>query len=936
MSHDTTLRLIRIFLSSPSDVEDERAIARRAIKELADDPLIRNRAVLRTVAWDELSSRTPMLATLTPQEAINRRLPRPSDCEVVVVVFWARMGTPLPYPEYKKPSGEPYYSGTEWEYLDAEGGAREHPDGRPLIVLYRRTEKMLIDIDDPEFEAKKEQRERVKAFFERFSDPSGSIVGGYNSYVTPDDFRALFEVDLRELVDMILSQPADRTATTVPVTDEEHEPAWPPDKSPFPGLRAFGPDDASVFFGRGRETDALLKRLGESRFLAVVGASGSGKSSLVGAGLIPRLKDNAITGSKDWRWIPFTPGEVSDDPFTALGVQLALLVDRTPRGLADDLRADPAHIPDIAVQALAGWPDWAELLLFVDQFEELFTVVHPDLRAPFVDLLDAAARADRLRIIATLRADFYHVCLKYKALEELLRAGSFPLGIPNQIALYEMITRPTARAGLEFENGLPEALLADTGDEPGSLALMAYTLDELYQDCCDSADGRLSHAAYDALGGVQGAIGTRAENTFAGLETEAQATLPRVFRELVEVDDRGTATRQRAPLAHFESSDAAWRLLEAFTEARLLTASRVGDEAVIEVAHEALFQSWPRLAGWIEDTQADLFLLRQLRQAVELWVRRGFRDDFLWTGQRLKDAQAMTERLQPRLNDTEREFLRSEVERLEEQLEDESLDHAARAGIGERLHVIGDTRPGVGLRPDGLPDIVWCPVPGGTVTLERNAGTFEVQPFEIAKYPVTLMQFQAFLDDPEGFSHPAWWRDLAADKKHKRAPDTPTFRLSNNPRDSVSWYDAIAFCRWLSQKSGEKIRLPTEWEWQQAATGGNPRNKYPWGPDWEDGRRCNTYESGLNRTTTVGLYPQGASPVGALDMSGNVFEWCLNEYEKAQNTDLAGDARRVVRGGAWLSNLNSARCVYRRRLNPFNRGDNLGCRLVRVPPSRLP
>jgi formylglycine-generating enzyme required for sulfatase activity len=928
MSHDTTLRLIRVFLSSPGDVEDERAIARRAIKELADDPLIRNRAVLRIVAWDELSSRTPMLATLTPQEAINRRLPKPSDCDIVVVVLWSRMGTPLPYPEYQKPSGEPYYSGTEWEYLDAERGAREHPDGRPLIVLYRRTEKVLVDIDDPEFEAKKEQHERVKTFFECFSDPSGSIVGGYNSYASPDEFRALFEVDLRELVDMILSQPADRTATTAPVTDEEHEPAWPPDKSPFPGLRAFGPDDAPIFFGRGRETDALLKRLGESRFLAVVGASGSGKSSLVGAGLIPRLKDNAITGSKDWCWIRFTPGEVSDDPFTALGVQLAPLTGRTPRGLADDLRADPARIADIAVQALAGRPDWAELLLFVDQFEELFTVVHPDWRAPFVDLLDAAARADRLRIIATLRADFYHACLKYKAVEELLRAGSFPLGIPNQIALYEMITRPAARASLEFENGLPECILDDTGDEPGSLALMAYTLDELYQDCCDSADGQLSHAAYNELGGVQGAIGTRAENTFAGLETEAKATLPRVFRELVEVDERGTATRQRAPLARFEGSEAAWRLLEAFTEARLLTASRVGDEAVIEVAHEALFRSWPRLAEWIETAQDDLRLLRQVTLAAHEWHERDRDPVYRWPHERLKLVYAMQERLQPTLDTITLDFIQPEFDRMMAEINDPATHHFRRAAIGDRLNEIRDTRPGVGVHSDGLPDVVWCDVPAGEIELEDNAGTFEVQPFQIAKYPVTYVQYWAFLEAPDGYCEPQWWDGL-----HERQdkPGQQRRPNDNHPAENVSWYDAVAFCRWLSQRLGENIRLPTEWEWQQAATGGNPRNSYPWGLEWDDGKRCNTYESGLSRTTAVGMYPQGASPVGVLDMSGNVYERCLNEYEDAQNTGLAGNARRVVRGGSWAGDRDGARCAYRLRFNPRNRSGTVGFRLVRVP-----
>jgi formylglycine-generating enzyme required for sulfatase activity len=127
----------------------------------------------------------------------------------------------------------------------------------------------------------------------------------------------------------------------------------------------------------------------------------------------------------------------------------------------------------------------------------------------------------------------------------------------------------------------------------------------------------------------------------------------------------------------------------------------------------------------------------------------------------------------------------------------------------------------------------------------------------------------------------------------------------------------MAFCRWLSARLGYEVRLPNEWEWQQAATGGNPANVYPWGPEW-DGNCVNTYESKLSRTTAVGLYPQGASPVGALDMSGNVWEWCLNEYDKPQNVTISGYSRRVVRGGSWSSYQAHARAAYRNYDTPDN------------------
>lgn len=162
-------------------------------------------------------------------------------------------------------------------------------------------------------------------------------------------------------------------------------------------------------------------------------------------------------------------------------------------------------------------------------------------------------------------------------------------------------------------------------------------------------------------------------------------------------------------------------------------------------------------------------------------------------------------------------------------------------------------------------------------------------------------------------------------------PGTQYRPKDNYPAENVSWYDAMAFCRWLSAHLGYELRLPTEWEWQQAATGGDPAREYPWPGNWDSGR-ANTYESSLNRTTGVGLYPAGGSPVGALDMAGNVWEWCLNEYEGPESTPRSGDARRVVRGGSWSDRQYGARAAYRYYSDPGRRGKFLGLRVVCLSP----
>ncbi|MCA9914720.1 MAG: hypothetical protein KC496_15310, partial [Anaerolineae bacterium] len=363
-----------------------------------------------------------------------------------------------------------------------------------------------------------------------------------------------------------------------------------------------------IFFGRGYETDALVRQLTGSRFVAVVGASGSGKSSLVGAGLIPRLRANAIPGSKDWLILRLTPGE---SPFEGLYDALVeafpalkpnpLEARRIKQNFIADLREAPETLLDICAAALDSEPEWAEVLLFVDQFEELFTLTSAEDARAFAAMLDAIAASEQVRAIVTMRADFYHRAVELLELAELLRAGSFPLAIPKRDALRQMIERPAERAGIDFDHALVDRILDDTGDEPGNLALMAYALDELYK--LDD-DNHLTYAEYEQLGGVQGAIGTRAENTFAALKLD-QSVIQRVFHALVEVDERGTATRRRERFSPETLADDVQTLIEAFTDARLLTTSYdpVAKQATVEVAHEAILRQWKRLSDWIEVTQ---------------------------------------------------------------------------------------------------------------------------------------------------------------------------------------------------------------------------------------------------------------------------------------------------------------------------------------------
>jgi hypothetical protein len=325
------------------------------------------------------------------------------------------------------------------------------------------------------------------------------------------DRRGLLEKNLPDALTFIergdLLLLLEPETTTIPTTQTQ----WR--DSPYPGLLSFTPAQAPIFFGRSKETKELAGRLKDPTqcFIAVIGASGSGKSSLVAAGLIPRIQP--------WPWIRLTPGELYDDPFlalaSALNSQLKAQALNTNQ-IHDELR-NAANIGPRVHTILANQPANAELLIFIDQFEELFTVVKEEHRKPFSILLGKMAETERLRTVLTLRADFYHHCLDYPPLDALLNVGHYSLKAPDLPAIMEMITGLAAVAGLSFDDGLPGQILRDTGSEPGSLALMAFALSELCDACQPSRN--LTFAAYEGFKGVKGAIAKRADMVYNGLDS---------------------------------------------------------------------------------------------------------------------------------------------------------------------------------------------------------------------------------------------------------------------------------------------------------------------------------------------------------------------------------------------------------------------------------
>jgi WD40 repeat protein/DNA-binding SARP family transcriptional activator len=387
---------------------------------------------------------------------------------------------------------------------------------------------------------------------------------------------------------------------------------------PFKGLASFEVEDAAFYFGRERLVAEMVARLAGAPLLAVVGASGSGKSSALKAGLLPALADGVLPGSDGWALAALRPGE------------------------------EPVRALEAATAAAARN---GRLVIAVDQFEELFTACRNESRrATFVEALVAAVRDPRRRalVIAVLRADFYGYCAVYPELWRLLGANQVAVGPMGREELRRAIELPAQRAGLEVEPELTDALVAHVEGEPGALPLLSTSLLELWQH----RDGRrLRFAAYEETGGVHGAIARLAEAAYRRLDANQRVAARAILLRLAGEGEGDAAVRARVPLDEFD--DDAQPVLADLIDSRLLTTGN----SEVEVAHEALLREWPRLRGWLEEDADGRRLHRHLRAAARDWDTRGRENGDLYRGSRLAAALDWAGGHDLELSATDRAFL---------------------------------------------------------------------------------------------------------------------------------------------------------------------------------------------------------------------------------------------------------------------------------------
>jgi WD40 repeat protein len=420
------------------------------------------------------------------------------------------------------------------------------------------------------------------------------------------------------------------------------------DKQPYPGLAAFTEADAEFFFGRELDVEATWKKLQRTSLLAIIGASGVGKTSFLRAGLVAAMPEG-------WHQIAIRPGAA---PFAALGQALG------PE-LEGDLAATPAlaQLDDWKQASLAcgRWrAKYGQVLLICDQFEELFTLCRPEVQAGFANLLGRLATEVDVHVLLSMRDDFLLRCHEHPRLAPIA-SNLTMLGAPSGSALRRALVQPALLCGYRFEDeSLAEEMLDAVAGERGALPLVAFAAARLWQSR-DRDRGLLTRAAYESIGGVTGALAQHAEATLERIGPEREGLVREIFRNLVTADGTRAATEVEELLSVFGDREEASEVLQELLAARLLTTFETETEGgrqrrCVEVVHESLLAKWPRLVRWQAQDAASAQFRDQLRQQARLWEDRGRPDDLLWGGSSYREFASWRERYSGGLTVTEGAF----------------------------------------------------------------------------------------------------------------------------------------------------------------------------------------------------------------------------------------------------------------------------------------
>ena len=533
-------KTIHIFISSPGDVAVEREKARKVVEAL--QKRYAGRLNLETVLWEDL----PLGANTSFQQGIDLVLSDQNGVDIAVFILWSRLGSPLGA-AIRKPDGSEYRSGTEREFDMMLSAREQSPDDRPELLVYVRNDDQhfkseLMERKPDEIEEMIRQRKLAEQFVqEQFHDSeTGTNLRAYHTFAEPVSFAERLKTHLQKLLDQLVLDEGWSAGT------------W--EGAPYRGLEVFEAEHARIFFGREEEICEVLERLRvQARtgcaFALLVGASGSGKSSLARAGVLPSLVNGNFDESiSEWRTATLIPGLCENN---LCGGLARILLNTMP-----ELRTDEDTLGEFEELLSQGQGKALSMLckrafsdaekkgavrmaLLIDQLEELFTTseLSESMVETFLRAVQALASSGFIHVLATVRSDFYDRCQRSPVLMELKGSqGQVDLLPPEPSDIHRIITGPAFMAGVIFEkdeNGesLDQRILNDVVGHPEALPLLEFALAQLYK--ARTPEGFLTLVAYEKFGGIEGAIGHQAEKVFAQMTDDAQTAIPLVLPLLV-------------------------------------------------------------------------------------------------------------------------------------------------------------------------------------------------------------------------------------------------------------------------------------------------------------------------------------------------------------------------------------------------------------------
>jgi formylglycine-generating enzyme required for sulfatase activity len=718
---------------------------------------------------------------------------------------------------------------------------------------------------------------------------------------------------------------------------------------PYRGLFAFREQDAKFFFGRETFTEQLVAAVQRQQLVAVIGSSGSGKSSVVFAGCVPQLRQQG-----DWLINSFRPGE---RPFRNLAAALVPLLETQMsetdqlaeiNKLAKTLRLGDVALQDVVTRILEKNSSTC-LLLVADQFEELYTLCKDGSECQlFLDrLLEALNEAPNFRLVLTLRADFLGYALSYRPFADALQNTDVKLGPMNRQEFQDVIEKPTQKQGVKMEQGLTKRILEAVGEEPGNLPLLEFALTQLWEK---QSNSKLTHDAYDAIGGVEKALSNHADDVYAQLTDEEQKQVQKIFIQLVRPGEGTADTRRQATRA--EVGEENWDLVKRLADERLVVSDRKkttgeAEEETVEIVHEALIREWQRLRKWMNDDRAFRLWQERLRTAMHQWETTGKDDGALLRGSLLSEAEAWQQQRLAELSKEERVFIqlslalrdREKNEREQMQQRELVLVRQARSRLRWLVAalstiVIGTTsvlaypyilsyvlsRIAAGAMKD---------IRGGIATIgtndplapseERPKQHIRLAAFQIEQYEVSNRQYrfcvQAGKCSPPATEPERYYNDS---KLHY-------------PIVGITAIQAAEYCRWLGR------RLPTELEWEGAARGFEPKSRlWPWGNTPPTRQRANILSGNTSKEIElVNSHPDGVTPEGIYNLVGNVREWTASYFPEYSNSTQQqvwdGNLKNLLpmalaqRGGGWTDEMYSITTRVPAQASPGSESTGVRC-----------